>query len=206
MLLNILISIIILYVFSYLFVFIDDRIDDLYYFIKEKLNKNKKNISYKTHDEFMRNLKNDLLRDKYLCVYRFFLHIKEAPQNFYLESKWFIQRGKRGYSDRDVWNLSYYISNILENSIKKLKRECHGFPTNLNTKTEWIKILEDIEYTFKIEKKINMTEVLYLPGKRRKKDIKVSKELEIKIMTKKECERYRRGWNLFRKHFRNLWD
>ena len=148
MILNILLSTIILYLFSCLFVFIDDRIDDLYYFIKTKLNKNqpKKNI---------------WLRNKYLSIYRFFLHITEFPKDFYLESKWFIQRGIRGYSDRDIWNFDYYLSNIITKGIKFFKSQGHGLPTWTAEKSEeealneWNEILNSIIWTFETTEKEN---------------------------------------------------
>ena len=32
------------------------------------------------------------------------------PKQWYRETKWFIQRGRRGYSERDLWNLSDHIA------------------------------------------------------------------------------------------------
>jgi len=42
--------------------------------------------------------------------------------------KWFIQRGVRGYSDRDVWNLDTYIFKILSGGLIKLAHTTHGYP------------------------------------------------------------------------------
>ena len=41
---------------------------------------------------------------------------------------WFIQRGVRGYSDRDTWNLSYYLAFIMKGSLKTLASSLHGSP------------------------------------------------------------------------------
>jgi hypothetical protein len=42
--------------------------------------------------------------------------------------KWFIQRGVRGYSDRDVWNLDTYIFKILSKGLIRLADTTHGHP------------------------------------------------------------------------------
>lgn len=34
------------------------------------------------------------------------------------EVRWFIQRGRRGWSDKDVWNLDYYLSGLLAESLR----------------------------------------------------------------------------------------
>ena len=42
--------------------------------------------------------------------------------------KWFIQRGVRGYSDRDAWNLDLYIFKILSGGLIRLADTTHGYP------------------------------------------------------------------------------
>ena len=42
--------------------------------------------------------------------------------------KGFIQRGVRGYSDRDVWNFDTYIFKILSGGLIKLADITHGHP------------------------------------------------------------------------------
>jgi hypothetical protein len=36
--------------------------------------------------------------------------------------KYFIQRGKRGYSDEDVWDFDNYLCSIIPPAIRELKR------------------------------------------------------------------------------------
>jgi len=214
MLLNILISIIILYVFSWLFVFIDDKIDDLYYFIKKKLNNNKE-IIYKSCGDISKGLKNDWVRDKYLYIYRFFFHIKNFPKDFYLESKWFIQRGIRGYSDRDVWGFDIYLSEVITKGLKDLKNQVHGVPCEFVSKDGvdvdlegWKNVLNEIIWTFEIAKKINSGEWLRWSYKERRKKSsqKFAKKTNKHIMTSEEIKRYNNGWNLFKKYYFSLWD
>jgi len=211
MLLNILISTIILYWFSWLFV----SIDNLYYFIKRKLNKNIQNTSYKDYEEMMKSLKNSWLRDKYLYIYRFFLHIKEFPQNFYLESKYFIQRGLRGYSDKDVWNFDYYLSEIIIKGLKDLKNQVHGFPYDFSSKDGkevdlegWKNVLNEIIWTFEVTKKIQNSKWYKwnYKEKRNKSLQKFIQRTNKHVMTSEEIKRYNNGWKLFQKYYFNLWD
>jgi hypothetical protein len=51
-------------------------------------------------------------------LYRKWLWITELPA----EIKWFIQRGRKGYSERDVWSLDYYIATWLPKALRELKR------------------------------------------------------------------------------------
>lgn len=45
------------------------------------------------------------------------------PRNVFFEIKYFIQRGRRGYSDRDCWHVSYYLSKILPDMLRAIKDE-----------------------------------------------------------------------------------
>lgn len=215
MLLNILISIIILYLFSWLFVFIDDSIDDLYYFLKGKLNKNKSNISYKNYEDMIQSLKNSWVRDKYLYIYRFFLHIKDFTQDFYLEIKWFIQRGIRGYSDRDVWEFKFYLSEVITKGLKDLKNQVHGVPCEFASKDGaeidlegWKNVLNEIVWVFEVTKKIQNSEWFKWSYKERKKKSlkKFAKKENKHIMTSEEIKRYNNGWKLLQKYYFSLWD
>jgi len=40
----------------------------------------------------------------------------------YLEVKWFIQRGRRGWSDSDVWGFDSYLSRVIYEGIGKLRK------------------------------------------------------------------------------------
>lgn len=42
--------------------------------------------------------------------------------------KWFVQRGLRGYSDRDLWSLDHYLSGVLSKSLIQLAETTHGHP------------------------------------------------------------------------------
>ena len=42
--------------------------------------------------------------------------------------KWFIQRGRKGYSDRDLWSLDTHIYGILSKSLLDLANNRIGYP------------------------------------------------------------------------------
>ncbi len=92
----------------------------------------------------------------------------EVPGDFYYNVKYFIQRGKKGYSKRDVWGFDYYLSDIIVKGLKDLKEMAHGCPCgemvgvqsidiedeDSQQMIEWKKTLDKIIWTFEVSKKI----------------------------------------------------
>jgi len=123
----------------------------------------------------------------------------------------FIQRGKRGFSDRDTWCLYSYLSDVIYNSIKHLKKNINGHPSDL-TEGRWVDILNNIIYTFFIAKKLGSSVFIIKDKKERKKWEKVFKDCNKKYnandrcLTDKEIRKYMKGWKLFIKYFEHLWD
>lgn len=216
MLINVLISIIFLWLFSVIFVWIDGLCD----YIKDKFPKSKIEKSWASVEDMRNELsKNSRLRDKYLYIYRFFLHIKEFPRDLYYETKYFIQRGIRGYSDRDVWEFDYYLSDIIINGIIDLKKQIHGCPgdivvkckedhsSNLEKSTkEWKRILDAIDWTFYITKKIQNNEYILIENYKERKKFEKKYKGKMYIMNDKEVKKYKEGWKYFQKYYFNLWD
>lgn len=69
--------------------------------------------------------------------------ILEKPHDLYREIKYFIQRGRRGYSDRDMWDLGQYINHILLCGCTKYRKDMLGYP-GFMTEARWTKILDEI--------------------------------------------------------------
>lgn len=126
------------------------------------------------------------------------------------ELKAFIQRGKRGWANRDTWNFDYFLADVIVGGVKYLKKTQHGHPSAL-TQKQWDKILNEITWTFKTAKKISDGDVFYIDVEEYDKLARQWKKkmyggITLKLLTKKECMKYERGFNLFKKHFFSLWD
>ncbi len=121
-------------------------------------------------------------------------YIKNIPS----EIKYFIQRGKNGYAENDVWSLDSYLSRVISQSIRDLAKISHGYPDNPFSKNqgfknfgEWKKTLNKIVDGF--EAGIRLREEFFELSKRHH----LRKKLEHKN---------KKGWKLFQKYFMNLWD
>ena len=107
----------------------------------------------------------------------------------YYETKYFIQRGIRGYSDRDNWSVDGFLLNILPPMLKNLDRFAHGYPVGIGFK-RWRGILKRMRKGLLANQKLcNLTYNW--------RDKKCQKQLQ------KES---REGLRLFGKYFNNLWD
>lgn len=65
------------------------------------------------------------IKDIYYWFYRIWKYkIKIFPR----EVKWFIQRGRRGYADCDVWDFHSHLTRVIEGGLKQMAKEAHGCP------------------------------------------------------------------------------
>jgi len=62
--------------------------------------------------------------------------------------KWFIQRGRRGYSDRDLWNLDSTIKLFLRNTIRDFQKLGNSYPSDFKSYEDWQKVLKEMENLF----------------------------------------------------------
>ncbi len=97
----------------------------------KKSKSNKQAESGQTVQELLRDTMPDegtikyCLTNWYYAVIRFYNKVIDLP----LEVKWFIQRAFRGYSDRDLWGLDYYLGNVIVKSLKAFRSMYrHGMP------------------------------------------------------------------------------
>jgi hypothetical protein len=78
----------------------------------------------------------------YWAVYRFFANTKVFhPRDIYYDIKYFIQRGRRGWSDRDAWSIDWYLCEptMMPAFLRRLKAHKHGTPmTMFPTEAEYI--------------------------------------------------------------------
>jgi hypothetical protein len=133
----------------------------------------------------------------YFPIYRFFVKIFDIRR----DTRWFIQRGKRGYSDCDLWNFGEYLLKILKEGTGKLKDNHMGHPYNM-TDNKWTEILGEMEKGFDKGLMISdgMEEMVNEEGKFEKYRNYTDKEIS---QFKKE---YSQAMSLLKKHIFSLWD
>lgn len=146
-----------------------------------------------------------------------FNRIKRFIKDIPYKIKWFIQRGKRGYSDCDIFDMSYWFIQVIVPMLKQLKETKHGYPCDM-TEKEWdnqldkmikcfIEMSEDgcsmkNEYENKLFENIEWNE----------EETEEHKELREEWLNREEeIWNYREkmkkeAFDLFSKHFWNLWD
>jgi len=54
--------------------------------------------------------------------------VLETVRYFPRRVKWFIQRGRRGWSDHDLWGFDNYLSQMIPDALRRLKVTKHGIP------------------------------------------------------------------------------
>lgn len=144
-------------------------------------------------------------------IYRFFDFLKDIPK----EIEWFFQRGTRGYSDRDVWDVSNWFENTAIPMLEQLQKTKHGYPMNM-TEQQWNITLNNMIDYFKestekyCSEKNEYTEdylaSLYENNQKKCDGIEkewIRRENEI---TKYKIEMKNKAFKLFSKHFYDLWD
>lgn len=62
----------------------------------------------------------------------------------YYYMKHFIQRGRRGFSDRDMWSADIYLSGVIANILQWYIDNGHGIPMSYRAKDD--EYGEDIEF------------------------------------------------------------
>ncbi len=124
------------------------------------------------------------------------------------EIKYFIQRGKRGYSDRDMWSIVNYLSKTVPSMIRKLKNTGSGCPSDLydnkcinNECHKWKEVLEEIAQGFECMEEINITRFnKKVVDERGCVHFEYDEKLAEELLKKQQ-----RGMELFSKYYNNLW-
>jgi len=60
--------------------------------------------------------------------YEIFFRIPNRIEGFFFNVKYFIQRGKRGYADCDLWGFDTYLARIIVDGITEIKKSKYGIP------------------------------------------------------------------------------
>ena len=74
-------------------------------------------------------------------------NIKQFFKNF----KYAWQRATKGYSDRDVWNLDVYYSELFYNTLTHLAETSHSYPgvKPWENEDDWYNYLTEMAYLFR---------------------------------------------------------
>lgn len=113
---------------------------------------------------------------------------QEYLANLYREGKWFLQRGYRGYSDRDAWSIDTFLTQIMPPMLEQLDRGRLSYPAKM-TPEIWGEKLEDMIDGFIAGRELQ--------------------ELKYGHKSKGEREalkRFHYGMKLFHTYFFSLWD
>lgn len=156
----------------------------------------------------------------FVDIFDFFCYLPDKLLDTNLYIKTFIQRGKYGIAESDIWSLDYYISKVMIRGLIYLK-DGNTIPitdvkkTIKQRKKEWNKILDSMIYTFRTAREISNDNIIYLSSdksdkeyKQWKKSIKEinSKGTPIRLLSRKEAKKYEDGFILLQKWFLDLWD
>ncbi len=139
----------------------------------------------------------------YYSIRRFVL----APLDWPREIKYFIQRGRRGYADCDIWSIDGYLQSWLPQALRQLAKTTHACPPELwdddapegEDMKRWIEVLNDmankLEASYKWE---NSDHQDFIDGKQDWKEYQRLGEVAEK--------QTQEGLELLKKWFSYLWD
>jgi hypothetical protein len=146
------------------------------------------------------------------------------PMNYYREIKYFIQRGIRGWSDRDNWCIFHYNAKVMKEMLSAYKNNgrtsiiISDLKDREPTTEEWKqaerdteKILDQIIHAFtQAEIYGNGDLELYNEHiwKEEQKEFReeMTKKYNSVFQTKEEYDKMQEGFRLFIKHYFSLWD
>jgi len=116
--------------------------------------------------------------------------------------KWFVQRGRRGWADCDLWNMDNHLGKVISEMLKELKRIQHGYPAYLEEE-EWDEILDSMIKGFELVSDMgnDFIDISFVNSESVKSWFKDNYQREIendKIL--------KRSLKLFAEHFLNLSD
>lgn len=90
-------------------------------------------------------------------IYRFWDDY--SPKQLYRKAKYFYQRGRRGWSDRDWWSTDYYLKSVIPAMLRKYAKDGISYPGRypFETAESWHKALlkaaDDIEAYYIFDEK-----------------------------------------------------
>jgi hypothetical protein len=119
----------------------------------------------------------------------------EYVRDLWLQTKWFVQRGQRGWSDCDAWNWYSHHARVMVGVLQYLWRHKKGYPAGL-TPAEWGRKLSVMERGFQavLDEENDLTSYKCLSAREHRKLI-FSRRRKLML-----------GLKYFRTHYCSLWD
>ena len=159
--------------------------------------KGDKMMDLKTLDDIIEREReySTLTKCKYWIRHKF-LSIRDFFPNLFWDIKYFIQRGRRGWSDKDVWSLDSHFTNVITQSLLRLIEIHHGCPQEFFSEKKkgkecekWVVMLKQIIEGFEANQKLM--------------------DLDFAVKSKEEKklkDKWKKGSELFIKYYNSLWD
>lgn len=154
-------------------------------------------------------------QESWYALHRLVSRIRMIPKRI----KWFVQRGRRGWADCDIWSLDWYLAGWLPDALRHLKATKNGIPMEVfptepqfiqedgNPAPEAYEIANE-NWNYALDKMIAAFEAWTRIGNH---DYPVSNEggwnIETQMRLLEQDEKiFQEGATLFIKHFGSLWD
>lgn len=132
-------------------------------------------------------------------IYYFFVRNWDRADRRLRNIKFFWQRGKKGYSDLDVWGFDAYLCKVMVGGLTKLIDNLHGHPYEFGDThpddplAAWSAVLKEMREGFEAAHKIIDPH-------------SVDDDYEVMANYKELEDKFNRGMDLFKKYFFDLWD
>jgi hypothetical protein len=188
-------------------------------------------------DIFDKDPKKDPLRTRaYWAVRRFWTnHWLVNPRDACRKIKFAYQRLTRGWDDRAVWSIDWWLDGMMPDILRKLKKDKHGIPTPMFdglpvneqgyhddpefriAEARWDAVLDKMIAAFEASRR--MDEGLYEEelgeyplhrpegvSKEGWKKIKDDRFKASRLLEERDQKIFEEGMKLFVEHYRSLWD
>lgn len=172
----------------------------------------------------------------YWFVRRWSKRIWDAPSDTYYSIKYAYQRLTRGWDDRAVWSIDWWLDDKMPAMLRKLKEDRHGTPMSMfepedldadgcnptdegheRANVRWDATVDKMIAAFEASRRIqNLTYIDELGPYQHRRPEGVSKEdwtkvkhdryLAGEVLRKRDEAIFEEGMALFVKHYWSLWD
>jgi hypothetical protein len=158
-------------------------------------------IGFDTMEEFLSDLNKPVYGWRRIRI--IFRYLFSKVTQGWLELKWAWQRVFRGWDDRVIWSIDYYLCEMMPQWLDALKEQKHGIPVEFTwsaddtwyyAESEWQTVLKDIKAGFSAYVKLHDV------------DFKWKNFADLKEKSDELQRVFERGMKLLTEHFGSLCD